>query len=104
MLHGSGSAAASYRVINYSGIPFGDFDTTQIASHIINIQNYSNSTTYKTIIARWNNNAGTYASVGATASLWRKAPEAITSITVYDDAGNLNAGSTFTLYGIKAGS
>lgn len=101
MLYGNGSTATSYRVSNYALIPLGDFDTSQIASHIINIQNYSNASTYKTVIARWNNNAGTYASLGATASLWRNTA-AITSITVLDDAGNLNTGTTMTLYGIKA--
>jgi hypothetical protein len=98
-LYGNGSSATSYRVSNYSGIPLGDFDTSQIATHIINIQNYSNATTNKTVLARWNNNAGTYASLGATASLWRNTA-AITSITIYDDAGNLSTGSTFSLYGI----
>jgi len=101
MLYGNGSTATSYRVSNYSGIPLGDFDTSQIATHIINIQNYSNATTNKTVLARWNNNAGTYASLGATASLWRNTA-AITSITIYDDAGNLSTGSTFSLYGIAA--
>ena len=100
MLYGNGSTATSYRVANYSGIPLGDFDTSQIATHIVNIQNYNNATTFKTVLARWNNNAGTYASLGATASLWRKTPEAITSITIYADSGNLNVGSTFSLYGI----
>ena len=100
MLYGNGTTATSYRVSNYSGIPLGDFDTSQIATHIINIQNYSNATTYKTVLARWNNNAGTYASLGSTASLWRKTPEAITSITIYSDAGNISVGSTFNLYGI----
>ena len=98
-LYGNGSSATSYRVSNYSGIPLGDFDTSQIANHIINIQNYSNATTFKTVLARWNNNAGTYASLGATVSLWRNTA-AITSITVYAESGNLNVGSTFSLYGI----
>jgi hypothetical protein len=101
MLYGNGSSAASYQVTNYALIPLGDFDTSQIASHIVNIQNYSNTTTYKTVLGRWNNNAGTYASLGATASLWRST-SAINSITALPDGGVFKTGSTFTLYGIAA--
>lgn len=60
------------------------------------IMNYSNSTTYKTAIAR-NSVAGngTYAQVG----IWRNTA-AITSVIVYGDSGNLASGTTLTLYGI----
>lgn len=62
------------------------------------IMNYSNSTTYKTAIARNGvASAGVYAQVG----LWRNTA-AITSVTVYGDAGNLASGTTLTLYGIAA--
>lgn len=101
MLYGNGSTATGYRVSNYSGTPLGDFDTSQISTHIVNIQNFANANINKAALARWNNNAGTYASLGASISLWRKT-EAITSITVYDDAGNLNTGTILTIYGIKA--
>jgi hypothetical protein len=100
-IEGNGTSASSARVSNYTTIPLGDFDTSQIASHIVNIQNYSNTTTNKTVLGRWNNNAGTYASLGATVSLWRNTA-AITSIIVFNDAGNLSSGSTFTLYGVKS--
>jgi hypothetical protein len=60
--------------------------------------NYSNATTYKTMLSRANNGA---AGVDAIANLWRSTA-AISSITVKITGGNMKAGSTFTLYGIAA--
>lgn len=62
---------------------------------LINIQNYSNSTTYKTALARSNDNEYVNASVG----LWRST-SAINAIEVSLDAPTFIAGSMFTLYGI----
>lgn len=63
---------------------------------IINLQNYANTTTYKTFLARSANAKGYE---GATVGLWRSTA-AITSILVQPSAGSFNTGSTFTLYGI----
>jgi hypothetical protein len=60
--------------------------------------NYSNATTYKTIINRGNTASST---VITRSGMWRST-SAITSITVNNDASNYLAGSTFTLYGIAA--
>jgi hypothetical protein len=60
--------------------------------------NYSNTTTYKTIIAR---GSGASNEVKAQVNLWRST-SAITSITVYAGGGNFNSGASFTLYGIKS--
>lgn len=103
-LYGNGSTATSARVSNQSsfGLEYtsGNSDTANVFSPvIINIQNYSNSTTNKTLLAR-TNNAGvrTVAQVG----LWRST-SAITSITIEEVLGtNWAVGSTFSLYGIKA--
>jgi len=65
---------------------------------IINIMNYSNTTTYKTAIGRANN-AGT--GLDAAVGLWRST-SAINSITVYIASGNFTNGTTLTLYGIAA--
>lgn len=65
---------------------------------IFNFQNYSNTTTNKTIIGRSGNAS---AITGALVSLWRNTA-AINTIYVYNDGGNFSAGSTFTLYGIAA--
>jgi hypothetical protein len=64
----------------------------------MNIQNYSNSTTNKTGLVRFG--AATPAT-GAYVGMWRNTA-AITSIQIVGGSGNLEAGSTFTLYGIKA--
>ena len=72
-----------------------------MVNHIINIQNYANATIYKSLVARWNNNAGTYASLGVSGSVWRNTT-AINSITALPDGGVFKTGSTFTLYGIAA--
>jgi hypothetical protein len=63
---------------------------------IVNIQNYSNATTFKTILTR-GNSAG-YRAV-ASANLWRST-SAITSMQI-TAGSNLLSGSTFTIYGIE---
>jgi len=98
---GTGAATASsrassstlgYRVGNMSGSNVGQNNA------IVQFQNYSNTTTYKTIIARGNNAANL---VEAFSGLWRNA-NAISSIKINTQSGNFSVGSTFTLYGIKA--
>jgi hypothetical protein len=75
----------------------GNYFNTQITC-IAQIQNYSNSTTYKTMLARSGEQGN---AVIAYANLWRST-SAVTSITIFTPAQNFNSGSTFTLYGIKA--
>ena len=99
-LYGTGSAAGSNRGTSDSSILIG-YSPAAIGGNtvIVNVQNYSNSTTYKTSIARASE--ADYR-VGAMAGLWRNTA-AITSLTLLDEGGgNLLTGSTFTLYGIKA--
>jgi len=71
---------------------------------IFSIQNYSNATTNKTALCRFNEptSGGTDYGVGATVGLWRSTA-AVTSIVLKPIVGtNLISGSTFTLYGIKS--
>ena len=96
-MYGTGSATASNRDSNISNMQLGRQGSVQSTS-IINVQNYSNTTTYKTAIARGNNTGGI---VTAQVGLWRNTA-AITSIAVSNESGNFNTGCTFTLYGIKA--
>jgi len=99
-LYGNGSTAASSFGSNTTGAQIAvDINSSQ-GMCIAHIMNYSNSTTYKTVIGR-GSSAGTYADAGV--SLWRNTA-AITSVTVLLGAGtsNFSSGSTFTLYGIKA--
>jgi hypothetical protein len=66
--------------------------------NVMNILNYGNSTTFKTFINRASSN-GTVSETSV--SLWRST-SAINTIRVFQDTYNMAAGSTFTLYGIKA--
>ena len=101
-LSGTGSSALSARATNttYAFLDsYGWVTPTDFNVSVTQIMNYSNSTTYKTILARGNNAA---AGVDAIVSLWRST-SAITSITILL-AGSLSfaSGSTFTLYGIAS--
>ena len=110
-LWGGGVSASSSQNPNMAGTQYGEaVGASQAAGNyapfITNIQNYSNSTTYKTILSRFNNLLGGNGNLntGCVVSLWRNTA-AITSITITGDIGastNLATGSTFTLYGIKA--
>lgn len=99
---GSGSAATSARdtSVNATYLYNSGAPTTTGLNVITHIQNYSNSTTNKTLLTRSNNSA---AFVNAYVGLWRNTA-AITSIVIapVGGSGTYAAGSTFTLYGIKA--
>lgn len=98
---GSGTSATSGRFNNTSNIKvaFNGYPTTADGhTSIVQINNYFNATTFKTAITRDNNaNNGT----GAIVGLWRNT-NAITSIVLTAVSSTFTAGSTFTLYGIKA--
>lgn len=102
-LGGNGSAASSSGGSNISGFYFtGQItgDGTALANvSVTHIQNYSNSTTYKTALSR-SNDAARY--VELAVGVWRST-SAITRIDLERDNGtNWLSGSTFTLYGIRA--
>jgi hypothetical protein len=98
-LSGTGSSAVSNRNSNGPAIQmdnYGSVRTTDFGVNISHIMNYSNSTTYKTVLARANAAAS---GVDINVGLWRNTA-AVTSITLY--INSFAVGSTFTLYGIKA--
>lgn len=102
-LRGDGSSASSRRQTNLAQFDeffYNTISTSQFIPVIININNYSNTNTYKTFISR-TSDAGveTIAAIG----LWRSTA-AINTIYVATSSGNIKfvAGSTFTLYGIAA--
>jgi hypothetical protein len=96
-LYGNGSSASSGRTSNQSYIYISRTDETA-GLGISHFQNYSNNTTYKTVLSRGNSTAYVFAWVG----LWRNT-NAITSMTLTRNGGlNFATGSTFTLYGIAA--
>jgi hypothetical protein len=102
-LGGNGSAASSTRgTSTTSGLLFDytvGMPSTSQSTTITSFMNYSNATTYKTAIGR-GNNAATF--VDANVSLWRSTA-AVNRLDIFEVASvNLAAGSTFTLYGIKA--
>lgn len=94
----NGTTAASSRTTGDTTLYVGGNDTNFEVS-IYNFQNYSNTTTYKTILGTQKiANATSIAAVG----LWRSTA-AITEIDIYSVSGtSILAGSTFSLYGIKA--
>lgn len=98
-LYGNGSSASSGRASSVSFAVGGSATATNAAINIVNIMNYSNSTTYKTVLDR-RGNASLYTFTDV--SLWRNTA-AITSLTLQpENSQSFASGSTFTLYGIKA--
>ena len=107
VLNGDGTSAQSSRSTSQSSIGlvynYGNSTTLNKPNfQITNLMNYSNTTTYKSILIRSrgtrdNDATDTTAIVG----LWRST-SAINIIRIYPASGNILAGSTFTLYGITA--
>lgn len=95
VLLGNGTTASSSRSSNQTSAGLGVLDSATQGNTIYHFMNYSNTTTYKTFIAR-----GNVASEQARTAvgLWRST-SAITSITVLVGT-SFASGSTFTLYGI----
>jgi hypothetical protein len=101
VLNGNGTTASSARDVTQTK---GWIDSDAYSQNnfnynaIVQIMNYSNSTTFKTYLSR-SNNAG----IGVTASvgLYRNT-SAINRVDIFSNAGTFNSGSTFTLYGIAA--
>jgi hypothetical protein len=99
-LTGNGSSATSTRASNQTEIltTYNGAVSQSPNTNIIQIQNYANTATYKTVLSRANQTQyGTDAIVG----LWRSTA-AITSITLIIGGTGFAAGSTLSLYGIKA--
>ena len=97
-LYGDGTSAASGRASNISAGYFGRGVTGEFAIGVTHFQNYSNTTTYKTVLSR--GSAATSISI-AYVNLWRNT-NAITSLVLAAPTDTFVTGSTFTLYGIKA--
>jgi hypothetical protein len=82
---------------NYAYINSVNASTGAWATFILNLNDYSNTTTYKTILNR--GNSSTY--VGMNANLWRSTA-AISTILLTALGSGYDVGSTFKLYGIEA--
>lgn len=96
---GTGSGSGSSDRYSSQGTMYINYSnaTGNSVTTIMNIMNYANTTTNKTVLLR-NNDSAFY--VGAYVHLWRSTA-AITRIDLFGSP-NLLSGSTFTLYGIKA--
>jgi hypothetical protein len=97
-LWGDGSSAASYRSSNNTVIGL-TYTSSGAPMSRIQIQDYSNATTYKSVLIRQDDSAN---AAGAVAALWRSTA-AINSIAIVS-GGTIPSGSTFKLYGIQAGN
>jgi hypothetical protein len=105
-LSGNGSSARSDRNSNSSVMYWGFYvigATSLTNNAIFHFQNYSNTTTNKTVLSRVNNPySGSYPGTGATVGLWRST-SAINQIRLGIDASaTYSSGTTATLYGIAA--
>lgn len=100
-LYGTGSATGStYNTSNnYINVGFSatNGSASEPATVILQIQNYSNTTTFKTLLGRGNRAGG---EVQTNVGLWRSTA-AINQVLV-KTTSTFQTGSTFTLYGIKA--
>jgi len=100
-VEGTGSSALSrnWTGQNYWQGYYDYMDTADGFMSILNIMNYSNTTTFKTMLNRAGNaNTGTVAQAG----LWRST-SAINTVKLFPSgSGSFAAGSTFSLYGIAA--
>jgi hypothetical protein len=96
-LYGNGSSAGSNRSSSQNSMQMGELATIQ-STDIIQIFNYSNTTTNKTVISGGRNTTGYLKN---TVGLFRST-SAITTIKIMTGGANYEIGSTFTIYGIKA--
>ena len=101
-LRGNGSSATSGRDTSVTQIwtsSGATITTTSLENNLImNIMNYANTSTYKTVIGR--DNAASV-ETNAYVGLWRST-SAINTIKVSIASSTFIAGSTFTLYGLAA--
>ena len=108
-LYGNGTSALSSRASTQTYLYTGDYvagvESTNFSTFISHIMNYSNTTTFKTVLSRNSQINSADGETGATVGLWRKTPEAISTILYTSTNGaNFAVGSTFSLYGIAASS
>jgi len=102
VLDGNGTSAVSARYTNntfiYCDYYGGGTGAGSQKNFILQFNNYSNTTTFKSVLIRANlPSVETVATVG----LYRST-SAITQIKIYPNSGNFDIGTTATLYGIAA--
>lgn len=97
-LGGNGTTISSARSTSATSITINDLSSTVREISILQFHNYSNTTTFKSMLGR----AGlSSVSASTMVALWRST-SAITSIALNTASNTFAIGSTFTLYGITA--
>jgi hypothetical protein len=104
-LYGTGSAAGSYRTTNSPGFTMGNMSgpsSTEWCPTIFNFNNYSNNTTFKTVLTRSGSATTSGLYVDLFSGTWRST-QPINSIALRTVNGyGIKAGTTFNLYGVGA--
>lgn len=106
-LNGNGSSASTSRDTDTTKLYVTQSALTSTVGEcysIVHIMNYSNTTTYKSILTRGSRGTSTNGLADLAVGLYRST-SAITSINIETSAGSINqlkSGSIFSLYGIKA--
>lgn len=99
VMEGNGSSAYSSRFTSNNGMGISVSGGTNLPGNaIINFQNYSNTTTFKSILTRYN---ASNAFVGARVDLFRST-SAITRLDFFPYTANWAAGTSISVYGIAA--
>ncbi len=100
--YGTGSGTGSYAAASNT---FVGFSSLLVAStpvtHLINFLDYAQTDKHKTLLTRMGSPAGS-SNVAMQANRWAST-SAITSLSFYrETGGNLEAGTTISLYGVSA--
>jgi hypothetical protein len=102
-LYGTGSAAASGANTSDGRLSIGYTSTTAniFGAGVVDVLDYASSNKNKTIrsLAGFDGNGSGL--VVLYSGLWSKTPEAVTSISIFAGAGNMNQYSSFALYGVR---
>lgn len=96
-LGGEASTVNSARETNTSYLRWSEMDLNRFTSYIMHINNYANTNMHKTTLGR----GGAKGILINYAATWRSTA-AINAIRIYLTGQSLKAGTTVTLYGIKA--
>jgi len=101
VLSGNGTSPSGASQMNINKIYLDNYGTpgsSERSVSILQVQNYANTTTYKTLLAQ---SGRASSGLDLSAGTWRSTA-AVTSILLGFVSATWNSGSTFTLYGIAA--
>jgi len=93
---GNGSAAQSDKTTSATQVSITTGTGNLLSTYLVNIMNYSNATTYKTVVGK-----AAQDTISARVGTWRST-NPITSLTIVANGGNFASGTLMTIYGIKA--